>query len=72
MRKPKTANQYLASIGIGAVNPVCAGCHKEVGRVWTTYKLCVDCVAKHVWLAKLEADQLENSITRAPRMDARR
>jgi hypothetical protein len=48
--KRTTANQYLAGIGLGPVNLVCAGCHKEVGRTWTKYKLCADCVSKHAKL----------------------
>lgn len=46
MSKPKTANQYLASIGIGPVNPVCGRCGKETGRVYTADGLCVDCLIK--------------------------
>lgn len=46
MRKIKTANQYLASIGLGPVNPVCGRCGRETGRIYTADKLCVDCLIK--------------------------
>jgi len=39
-----TANQYLRSIGLGPVNPVCTKCKREVGRVWTVRQECIDCL----------------------------
>lgn len=44
MSEPKTANQYLASIGLGPVNLVCPKCKQEVARLWTDAQICTDCI----------------------------
>jgi hypothetical protein len=47
-----TANQYLKSIGLGPVNPVCTKCQHEVGRVWTADRWCVECLQKRTTRAR--------------------